>query len=143
MPYTGVTSLAAKQVCLGLVKHATCTDFDAKSRITLNFLQQLFATCNNLICCKTGLKVIGKTSIVAFQLVLQQCCKTSCTFSVLCPFYRTLLRLFFSHLFIIFKPKSHGWLQISNTFMDFPFRNCSDQSICARFALNDDSGSLN
>ena len=27
MPYMGVTSLAAKQVCLGLVKHATCTDF--------------------------------------------------------------------------------------------------------------------
>ena len=117
MPYTGVTSLAAKQVCLGLVKHATCTDFDAKSRITLNFLQQLLATCNNLICCKTGLKVIGKTSIVAFQLVLQQCCKTSCTFSVLCPFYRTLLRLFFRiflsflnlNLMVGFKSATHLW----------------------------------
>ena len=55
----GVTSLAAKQVCLGLVKHATCTDFVAKKRTTLYFLQQIFATCNNLICCKTGLNVGG------------------------------------------------------------------------------------
>ena len=28
-----------------------------KSRTTLYFLQQIFATCNNLICCKTGLNV--------------------------------------------------------------------------------------
>ena len=40
----------------------------------------LFATCNNLICCKTGLKVggwgwgvWGKTRNTALQLVLQQC----------------------------------------------------------------------
>ena len=43
-----VTSLAAKQVCLGLVKRATCIDFDAKSNTTLYlfylFFQQLFAT---------------------------------------------------------------------------------------------------
>ena len=31
-PYTGVTSLAAKQVCLWPVKRATCTGFVAKSR---------------------------------------------------------------------------------------------------------------
>ena len=46
----GVTSLAAKQVCLSLgpyVKHVTCTDFVAKSRTNLYFLQRLFATCNN------------------------------------------------------------------------------------------------
>ena len=29
--------------------------FFGKSTTTLYFLQQLFATCNNLICCKTGL----------------------------------------------------------------------------------------
>ena len=36
-PYTGVSSLAAKQVCLGSVKRTTCTDFVAKlkSRTTL------------------------------------------------------------------------------------------------------------
>ena len=30
----------------------------------------------------TGLTVGGKTRNIAFQLVLQQCCKTSCTFFV-------------------------------------------------------------
>ena len=36
----------------------------------------------NLICCRTGLNVDGKTRNIAFQSVLQQCCKTSCTFFV-------------------------------------------------------------
>ena len=35
-----------------------------------------------LICCKTGLNAGGKTRNIAIQLVLQQCCRTSCTFSV-------------------------------------------------------------
>ena len=61
MPYTGVTSLAANQVCLGPVKRATCTDFVAKSRTNFYFRQQLFATCDNLICCKIVLNVGGKT----------------------------------------------------------------------------------
>ena len=43
--------VAAKQVCPGPVKRVTCTDFVEKSRTTLYYLQQLFATCN--ICCKT------------------------------------------------------------------------------------------
>ena len=30
----------------------------------------------------TGLNVFGKTRNIAIQLVLQQCCKTSCTFFV-------------------------------------------------------------
>ena len=34
----------------------------------------------NRICRKTGLNVGSKTSSIAFQLVLQQYCKTSCTF---------------------------------------------------------------
>ena len=33
-----------------------------------------------LISCKTGLNVGGKTRNLAFELVLQQCCKTSCMF---------------------------------------------------------------
>ena len=36
--------------------------------------------CSNLICCKTGLDMGGKTCNKAIQLVLRQCCKTSCTF---------------------------------------------------------------
>ena len=31
------------------VKRTTCTDFVSKSRTSLHLLQQLFATCNNLI----------------------------------------------------------------------------------------------
>ena len=37
----GVTSLAAKQVCLGLVKHATCTDFVAKKELSATNLCNL------------------------------------------------------------------------------------------------------
>ena len=76
MPYTGVTSLAAKQVCLGAVKRATCTDFVAKSKSTLCFLQQLFATCNNLCCCKTGLNVGGKTRNIVIHVVVEIAAKT-------------------------------------------------------------------
>ena len=57
------------------LNRATCTDVVIKKyRTTLHFLQQIFATC------KTGLNVGGKTSNIAFQLVLQQCCKPSCAF---------------------------------------------------------------
>ena len=48
-----------------------------------NFIQSdvsIHTTCNNLIYCKEGLSVGGKTHIIAFELVFQQCCKTSCTF---------------------------------------------------------------
>ena len=40
----GATSLVAKQVCLGPLKRATCTDFVAKSRTSLYLLQQLSTT---------------------------------------------------------------------------------------------------
>ena len=58
------------------VEEATCvtTDFLLKSG------SQLFATCNNLICCNKSLNAGGKTRNIAIQLILQQCCKTSCTF---------------------------------------------------------------
>ena len=81
-PYTGVTSLAAKQVCLGPGKRPKRTDFVARGRTTLYHPQQLFAICNNLMCCKRGLNDASKTLNIAFQLVLQQCCKTSCTFTL-------------------------------------------------------------
>ena len=41
----------------GSLNRATCTDVVTKSRTTLYFLQQMFATIENLICCKTSLKV--------------------------------------------------------------------------------------
>ena len=36
----------------------------------------------DLICCKTGLNVCGKTRNIAVQLILLQCCKTNCAFFV-------------------------------------------------------------
>ena len=50
--------------------------------IQRNFIQSgvsVHATCDKLICCKASLNVSGKTRN-AFQLVLQQCFQTSCTF---------------------------------------------------------------
>ena len=77
-------SSLVKQVCLGPVKCTTCTDFVAKTRTTgtLYFTQLLFAICNNLICCKKGLNVDGKMGNIAFQVVLQQCCKTRYIFLI-------------------------------------------------------------
>ena len=40
----------------------------------------IHANLNNLICCKTGLNVSGKTRNVALQPVLQQRFETGCTF---------------------------------------------------------------
>ena len=39
----------------GKTGNISCTDFVAKIRTTFYFLQQLFVTCNNLICCKAVL----------------------------------------------------------------------------------------
>ena len=59
----GLTSLVAKQVCLGRVERATCEHFVAKSRTTI------FRTCNSLICCKTGLNLgVKMASNIAFLL---------------------------------------------------------------------------
>ena len=52
-------------------KRATC-------QILLQKVKLLSTFCNNLICCKAGWNMGGKTRNVVFQLVLQQCCKTSC-----------------------------------------------------------------
>ena len=60
----------------------------------------IHATCSNLFFFETGLNVGGKTSNFAFQLVLHQCCKASCTF--LLP---VLPRLLCSRSFsVAFKP---------------------------------------
>ena len=79
-----------KQVCLGPVKRAKCTDFVAKSRTTLYFLQQILATCSNLICCKAGLNEASKTSNIAIQIVFKQCWKTKYTFLLpVLPYHKT------------------------------------------------------
>ena len=66
-----IASLAAKQIFLAwAAQHLQI--LPAKSRTTVYSLQQLFAS-SNLICCKTGLNVGGKT--FAFQLVFRQCWK--------------------------------------------------------------------
>ena len=55
------------------------------SRVILSNRRQY---SRNFICRKTGLNVGDKTRNIAFQHVLQQCCKTSCTF--LLPVLRLL-----------------------------------------------------
>ena len=47
-------------------------------KVKVSFLQQFFATWNNLICRETGLNIGGKTRNIAFQLVLQQVKKLLC-----------------------------------------------------------------
>ena len=43
-------------------KHTTSTtDFVAKSRTAVYFMQQICAICDKLNCCKKGLKVTSKT----------------------------------------------------------------------------------
>ena len=72
-------------------RRATCTDFVAKSTTTFYFLQKMFATGNNLNCCRTAVwrRPVVKRATSLIQLVLQQCCKTSCAFFCFL-FYRTL-----------------------------------------------------
>ena len=97
-PYMGITSLAVKQVRVGSVKRATCTDFVAKSRTTFDFRQHWFcATCDNLICCKTGLNVGGKTPKIVFST--RFAVKNKLHF--LLRFYRTL-RSFQYYLILVY-----------------------------------------
>ena len=55
----------------------------------LRVLPPTFKPVNNLICCKTGLMWVVKLATSQFNLVLQQCCKTSYMFFVV-RFFRTL-----------------------------------------------------
>ena len=59
-------------------------------------LEKPLATCNNLICCGTGVNVGGKKRKIAFQLVLQKCCKTCCSFLWL-GLYLTTREFIFQH----------------------------------------------
>ena len=72
-PYTGVSSLAAKQVCLGSVKRTTCTDFVANERVELlsNFSNNFPQPTTTLIAARQGRVVGGKTRNIALQPILQ------------------------------------------------------------------------
>ena len=83
-PCTGVMSLAEKKLALWSVKLATCTDFVAKSRTTLDFLRQIFTTCNDLNCSKTCVKVASKTPNIAIQLLFVAILQNKCTFYRTC-----------------------------------------------------------
>ena len=62
--------------------------FCCKKWTTLYFLQQLFATCNNLICCKTGWMRVVKRAASLFNSFCSNIAKQVARFC--CPFYRTL-----------------------------------------------------
>ena len=47
-------------------------------QILLQKVRLLSTFCCNLICCETGWNIGCKTRSIVFQLVVQQCCKTSC-----------------------------------------------------------------
>ena len=81
IPHTGFTSLAAKSVCLGPVKREMSTYYVTKSRTSLYFPQQLSQLETTWFIARQVWFVGGKTRNIAIQ-VLQQCCITSCTFSL-------------------------------------------------------------
>ena len=71
----------------GPVKRATCTNFVAKSRTTPYFLQQIFAACKKMICCRTG----GMWVVNAQTSLFNSCCSNNANkvARFCCPFYRT------------------------------------------------------
>ena len=74
----GTEKRATKNVQL-VLQHFRKTSWIAMSCV-LPPIQNL--SCNKSGCSLTGLNVFGKKHNIAIQLVLQQCCKTSCTFFV-------------------------------------------------------------
>ena len=86
----------------------SCNITDNFSLETLAILR-VFPPTSNLSCSKsgsvlTGLSVAGKTRNVAFQLVLEQCCKTSWKF--LLPVYRNFS---FRSIFCCLTLQIRGW----------------------------------
>jgi len=101
MPYTGRTSLAAKQVCLGPVKLSNMCRFWFKKQDYSLLCATTFRNLQQPDLLQDRFDVGGKTRNIAIQFVLQQCCKTGCTF--FCPFYRT------------FRGTSLGWFSNTRT----------------------------
>ena len=73
---------SSKQVCLGPVERATCTTF--------YFLQQIFATGNNLNCCRTAVwrRPVVKRTTSLFKSLCSNVAKQVARFC--CLLYRTL-----------------------------------------------------
>ena len=88
MSYTQLRHLLQDEFALGRWNAQHYTDFIAKSRTTLDFLQHICATCKNLICCKTGLNVASKTRNIAFDSLRCNVVKQVARFY--CPFDRNV-----------------------------------------------------
>ena len=77
MPYTGITSLAGKQVCFWPVKRATWKDYEKsceKGRTTHYFLQQRFSQPATTLFAAWQIWFRGcETRKIAIQVILQQC----------------------------------------------------------------------
>ena len=89
----GIKSLAAKQVCLGSVERVKCTNFDAKVELLSTFCKNFSQPTTTWFDTRHVWLVGGKTRIIAFQLVLEQCCRTS--FTLMLPVFPDL-KLHFS-----------------------------------------------
>ena len=92
---------------------ATCTDFVAKRRPTLYYLQQRVATCNNLICYKTGWWVVKRATSL-LNSIRSHGTKQVARFC--CPFYRTLRKqlvssLVWSYQDVFFQPTRGNFSQ--------------------------------
>ena len=68
-----------------ILKRVRYTDFVAKRKTAPYFLQQLFSTLNNLICCTAALNLGGKTHKI--YATCSTCAKQVARFC--CPFYRS------------------------------------------------------
>ena len=66
----------------GIKKHAICFATWLQNELNSDVATTHENKPCNLISCKTGSNMGGKTRNIAIQLGLQQCCKTSCTFFV-------------------------------------------------------------
>ena len=69
---------------MGNKKRATCFATLLQNELNSDFALLTTHEKNPyyLICCKTGSNAGGKTRSIVIQLVLQQCCRTSCTLFV-------------------------------------------------------------
>ena len=125
-----VTSLVAKQVCLGPLKRATRTDFVTKSRTNLYFLQQLSTTSQDRFDAWVIKRAISLLNSFCSNIVKQVTC-------FFCSFYRTFRGGFISKYSHHCQAKSRkltrlpsslhyrGWCQRVNTSFSFFIPNNS------------------
>ena len=107
--YTGIALLNAKQLSLESIKRTTCTYFVAKSRTSLYFVQQLFATFN--LFCNNFAKQVARFC---------------------CPFYRTFKPFqdpaltsvtCFSHVHLLYFSRAWNWAHVSRRILSTGWRS--------------------